>query len=324
MPVQRFSIDLTGGPPPTQVAITGTNSAQDYTFVGPITGHTHTGRLYLPEQAGYVAASETLYPVIMAEHGKGGTPSTTETALLADLKAGMTAGDCPGTILLMPSNNDGSGNPAWGRDSFDSAWKAESMRTLELFAWVNQKTRANPARWCLTGFSMGAWTTFGLLCKWLAAVTPGAPRPHFKAVSLFAMPNANANGTTNWATGDNADFVRTFSSNAAYLATCSPVASTAGTGRAETYLDRINAANALAPLWGSAPNQKRSVIRLVKSAADNVSLTSMNELDARLTALGIEHVFEDLVTPTHNMGLYYTADARNWLRFLAPFLTGTA
>lgn len=259
-----------------------------YSFTGP-TGQSNTGHYWTP--TGYNPTGGTEYPIVYALHGKLGTSGTTMTNVLPRLKDAITALQIRNCIMVAPSVGD-----TWYANSFDGATPRESQFMTDLVPYFDTHLRSNKRR-VLTGFSMGCFGALRLAFKYLG---------RFRAVYGLAGPNLDADSNNAWAGSDASNYAAVWNSTLSLLRPDSPCATVGGNGIAETYAAQIIAA--------SFP------IRLVKSAADSASLASLNNFDSRLTSLGIAHTFVDLVTPTHSVSQYYTADAGAGFAFLEQYL----
>ncbi|HXJ47942.1 MAG TPA: alpha/beta hydrolase-fold protein, partial [Candidatus Acidoferrum sp.] len=274
---------------PRQASLT---SGTQYTITGPITGKSLTFHLFLPASYNPADRGRT-YPVIYGFHGKGSTSTAFNTAVTPRLVDAINAAQIPESILVMPSIGD-----FWYADAFDFSTPRETQIIKELIPHIDAHTLSGGARKRLiTGFSMGCFGSMRLAFKYPEM---------FRGIASYAGPNMDADSNNSWGTSDAGDFANVWNSSQAALRPASPCATTGNNGLAETYQVKLQSMN--------------YPIRIGKSAADNVSLASMNNFDSRLTSLGITHTFVDLATPTHNISLYYTADAGAGFAFLAGTL----
>lgn len=286
------------GARPTQLVPPGTGAHQVLSFTGPITGVSQTTHeVWLPDQITMPGGGTHTYGMfpsygtVMLQHGKGANAAGMRTATLQRLKDAITAGQIPPVIAIFPN----AGNN-WYCDAFDGSVRMETQVFLELLLYVEARTRAFGCgkKRAIMGFSMGGWGALHLGLKY---------RQSFAAICAYGAPNLDADSNNNWAGSDATDYAAIFNSSPTILRPQSPCATVGGNGLVEAKTaELIEAAHP---------------IRIVKSAADSVSLASLNNFDARLTARGIAHTFVDLVTPTHNVGQYFTADAGAGFAFVS-------
>lgn len=272
-------------PPPIapQLPASGTNGTA-WTIRGGITGKTSTGHYWTPDS--YTRSGQR-YPIILGLHGKGASSSTTMTSMLPHLKTAITAGSIRECILVAPSIG-----ALWYANSFNGGTPTETQIIREVLPYFERATRWDGKR-AITGFSMGCFGATRLMVKY-----PDL----FRALVGHGGPNMDADANNNWGAGDAADFAAVWNSSATLLRPDSPISTTGGNGLYQNYVTAITSRN------------KR--LRFTKSASDAVTEASMDGFDSALTSLGITHTYVDLSTPTHNMGLYYTADGNNCWAFL--------
>jgi S-formylglutathione hydrolase FrmB len=256
-----------------------------YSFTGPL-GKVNSGHYWTP--AGYDPAASISYPILYFLHGKSSNSAATMSSVKPHLETAITALQIRKVILVAPS----VGN-TWYANSFDGNTPIEDQLIYEVIPWADEVFPSlGPAKRIIAGFSMGMFGAIRLSFKYLN---------YFRAVLGYAGPNHDADSNNAWGAGDLGDF-NTIFGTLAYLRTCSPMASIGLNGIAQV--------NTAAIIARALPT------RIVKSAADAASLGSLNNFNTMLGNLGIARTFVDLITPTHNPGLYLTADAGAGFAFL--------
>ena len=281
--MNRLPLRRAIGPIPPQLPPSATGGTA-FTNRGPITGKTYTGHYWTPDS---YTSSGKRYPICLALHGKGASSSTTMTNVLPRLKAAITSAAIRECILVAPSIA-----ALWYANSFNNGTPVETQIVKELIPYFEDATRWNGQR-VITGFSMGCFGASRLMVKY-----PDL----FRALVGMGGPNMDADANNNWGAGDAADFAAVWNSSSTLLRPDSPFASVGGNGLYQNYVTAITSRNMR--------------LRFAKSAADAVTLASMDAFDAALSALGITHTYTDLTTPGHNMGQYYTADGDACWAFL--------
>jgi hypothetical protein len=284
--------------------LTDAPGVHTYSFTGDESGQTCAGRYWFP--ADYDPAEAETYPILVLMHGKGGTSSSTNTNVIPELEAAITAGQIRKCIVVMPDSNGAD----WGTDATGGGTGtvlASTKLIEDVIPYFQARTRSN-SQLIGSGFSMGGWSI-------IANAMRHASVPLFDAVWVVAVPNMDANPTSgtvnNWRwtndvfsdTGANdTDDVQAVwgptgtggeqASTLALLEADSPLASKNGGA-----LANVHTADIIADL----------PIFICKSAADATSLAHLNQATVGLTALSIPHGFVDLVTPAHNQAQFYAA-----------------
>lgn len=289
--------------PLVQLVPPGDSSIQSVpSFLGEVTGHLQYGNLiWLPDNitvngSAWSYYQQASYPWMMFQSGQDAFPTTTSAATIPLIKAAITAGQIPPMIVLYSYTYDENvlpapGLQAWGCNTVDGGFPLETMLTDDLLRWIPQHTRARDTvgQRALCGFSKGGFETLHMrakfgISKFACYVTMGAPR-------LDADFNTLAATYAFFSAGEQAAI---FGSNTAVCQKQSPFASISGAGL-------FNVLGGNAGGLGSAP------LYMIKSTGDTTTFNSMTNGITQLTNNGIAFDTVDLVTPTHNVGQYFTS-----------------
>ncbi len=280
---------------PFQLEGTG---VQTYSFTGSVSGQSCTGRVWFPSD--YDPAAATTYPIILAMHGKGGTSSTTNSQFIPELEDAIAAAQIRKCIVVMPD-----ANIDWGTDSFDGTSKGETKIIDDVIPYFLLHTRSNGTV-VGTGFSMGGWSITVLAMRNIG---------RFAAVWGCGCPNMDSNPVSGNA--NNWRWVNSVFSDLGANDTddVQVIWGPTGTGGEQTTtLAALTAASPLATATGGALANLNSAaiisglpLMYCKSAADAVSLTSLNAMTTGYSALSIPHIFVDLATPVHSATTFYAA-----------------
>jgi pimeloyl-ACP methyl ester carboxylesterase len=267
-----------------------------YSFVGRQTGLVNTGRMWITP--GYDPTDwNTGWSTVYALHGKGGSSLTTSLQVLPRYIDAIAALQIRPGLFIMP---DAGQN--WYANAFDGSSPGETKIMGDLIPQVDEHTHSQgDVGRVITGFSMGGFGALRLASKYSTK---------FRGVCAYAFVNCDVDLTTNFTSSDLADYTAIWNANINLLRPDAPAASISNLGLAE-----VNAATLIAYPPSGYP------IRLVRSTADAVSFTMAGNYGAALTAVSVPFTgIVNLVTPTHNVGQYYTADAGNGFAFLEAAL----